>query len=676
MAATLLHLKSRMLLPRDEPSRSTSWRRPGAGPDPRAELVRRLLEYQKYRDAAEQLAGNDLLDRDGLHAPRAVERGAARPRGDRPAGGLGLQADRGARPRAQGARAQAAARGGARAALSLSDAIYRIADQAAQSGERRQPSSRSSTASAPARDVVITFLALLEMCKLRLVRVIQAEDGDDILVSARRADALAGRRATGRHAGGNSTVSTNKPEHGARRPGAPFSEEEVKAATERCRRRPRARRGGRRPTSTPRGGRDALREARRHAQAPVAPSRRAPCSRACCSSPPQPLVRRPALRGHRHRPREDQPRRSTSCRASAARASSGVVLHEVAGGWQLRTAPESADYVRRFLKVKPQRLTRAALETLAIVAYRQPVTRPEIEDIRGVDSGAVLKALLERRLIEDPRQEGRGGPADPLRHHPRVPRVLRAEGPGARCPRCASSTSCPRSTRRSSRRRRLRQAEGTVEALRGPRLQGAARRAERPASEAALAELRGRDRRRRRHRRRPPPWRSVLRPVPSRPLPERPHRCRRCRRARGLRRRATRSRRAPTRRADDAGKPPEVPRPRRRRVAPPRRGADHRRPREGQRPERHRAGHQGRAGSDLVIVDGKPVAAARSAHLVSAATSRPAWSPPSPTRGPPDRGALLEQNGSTPGACSPSAASTGTPRARSSSPTTARSPTS
>jgi segregation and condensation protein B len=78
---------------------------------------------------------------------------------------------------------------------------------------------------------------------------------------------------------------------------------------------------------------------------------------------------------------------------------SGVVLHEVAGGWQLRTAPDSAPYARRFLRVKPQRLTRAALETLAIVAYRQPATRPEIEEIRGVDSGAVLKALLDRRLV-------------------------------------------------------------------------------------------------------------------------------------------------------------------------------------------------------------------------------------------------------------------------------------
>jgi len=79
---------------------------------------------------------------------------------------------------------------------------------------------------------------------------------------------------------------------------------------------------------------------------------------------------------------------------------SGTVLYEVGGGWQLRTDPSNADYVRRLLKVKPQRLTRAAVETLAIIAYRQPVTRPEIEDIRGVDSGAVVNALLDRKLIK------------------------------------------------------------------------------------------------------------------------------------------------------------------------------------------------------------------------------------------------------------------------------------
>ncbi|HEY3447002.1 MAG TPA: SMC-Scp complex subunit ScpB [Myxococcales bacterium] len=78
----------------------------------------------------------------------------------------------------------------------------------------------------------------------------------------------------------------------------------------------------------------------------------------------------------------------------------GIVLHEVSGGWQFRTCSSTSDFVRRFLKVKPQRLTRAALETLAIIAYRQPVTRPEIEDIRAVDCGAVVKALLDRQLIK------------------------------------------------------------------------------------------------------------------------------------------------------------------------------------------------------------------------------------------------------------------------------------
>jgi segregation and condensation protein B len=79
---------------------------------------------------------------------------------------------------------------------------------------------------------------------------------------------------------------------------------------------------------------------------------------------------------------------------------SGIVLHEVANGWQLRTSPDTSEFARRFLRMKPQRLTRAALETLAIVAYRQPATRPEVEEIRGVDSGAVMKALLERKLLK------------------------------------------------------------------------------------------------------------------------------------------------------------------------------------------------------------------------------------------------------------------------------------
>jgi len=77
----------------------------------------------------------------------------------------------------------------------------------------------------------------------------------------------------------------------------------------------------------------------------------------------------------------------------------GIVLEEIAGGWIFRTNVEFAPFVRELTSERPVRLTRAQVETLAIVAYRQPVTRPEVDDIRGVDSGATLKLLLERDLL-------------------------------------------------------------------------------------------------------------------------------------------------------------------------------------------------------------------------------------------------------------------------------------
>ena len=77
----------------------------------------------------------------------------------------------------------------------------------------------------------------------------------------------------------------------------------------------------------------------------------------------------------------------------------GIRLEEVAGGLQMRTTSENSQYIRRLLAMRPQRLTKAALETLAIIAYRQPCTKPEIENVRGVDVGSTLKALLERDLV-------------------------------------------------------------------------------------------------------------------------------------------------------------------------------------------------------------------------------------------------------------------------------------
>ena len=78
----------------------------------------------------------------------------------------------------------------------------------------------------------------------------------------------------------------------------------------------------------------------------------------------------------------------------------GMELVLVAGGYQFRSRPEYADYIRRLKKVKPARFSPSALETLAIVAYRQPVTRGEVEYLRGVDSGGILKSLLDRKLIK------------------------------------------------------------------------------------------------------------------------------------------------------------------------------------------------------------------------------------------------------------------------------------
>ncbi|WP_438002398.1 SMC-Scp complex subunit ScpB [Sorangium sp. So ce185] len=77
----------------------------------------------------------------------------------------------------------------------------------------------------------------------------------------------------------------------------------------------------------------------------------------------------------------------------------GFRLDEVAGGYVFRTSPAFAPFVREVTDQKPVKMSRAQTETLAIVAYRQPITRPEIDEIRGVDSGAALKSLLERDLV-------------------------------------------------------------------------------------------------------------------------------------------------------------------------------------------------------------------------------------------------------------------------------------
>lgn len=78
----------------------------------------------------------------------------------------------------------------------------------------------------------------------------------------------------------------------------------------------------------------------------------------------------------------------------------GILIEEVAGGYQFRTNPDSSPWLRKLFKIGLQRISKAAMESLAVIAYKQPVTRGEIEAVRGVDSGGVLATLMEKRFIK------------------------------------------------------------------------------------------------------------------------------------------------------------------------------------------------------------------------------------------------------------------------------------
>ena len=98
-------------------------------------------------------------------------------------------------------------------------------------------------------------------------------------------------------------------------------------------------------------------------------------------------------------------------RAKYPADSSGILVEEVAKGFQLRTNPANQEHVRRLFDVKPPRFSRAALETLAIIAYQQPVTRPQVDALRGVNSDGMMKSLLSKGLVQESgRTDGPGRP--------------------------------------------------------------------------------------------------------------------------------------------------------------------------------------------------------------------------------------------------------------------------
>jgi segregation and condensation protein A len=189
MAANLAHLKSRLLLPRtDAPSLEESVGAPEEQADPRAELVRRLLEYQKYKEAAQTLALQDILDRDVF--PRRVKPDAS----EIPSEDAGLAEfsiykliealDRVLKDAVPEPKHEIV-----RERVSMSEAMRAIADKL-----RAEPRTSFFALFEGQRyrhQIVITFLALLEMCKLKLLRVVQEEEGGDIILSP-NGDALAG----------------------------------------------------------------------------------------------------------------------------------------------------------------------------------------------------------------------------------------------------------------------------------------------------------------------------------------------------------------------------------------------------------------------------------------------------------------------------------------------------
>lgn len=184
MASTLLHLKSRMLLPReDQPGGQEAVDVAPETSDPRAELVRRLLEYQKYKAAAEQLGANPILDRDVFPRRVVMEEVPLDP------DEVGLQEISvykliEALDRVLAALVPKKQHEVTRERLSLSAAMYRIADAVRAAGPGGAVSFFALFEGARVRsEVIITFLALLEMCKLKLLRVFQAEGSEEIVIT-------------------------------------------------------------------------------------------------------------------------------------------------------------------------------------------------------------------------------------------------------------------------------------------------------------------------------------------------------------------------------------------------------------------------------------------------------------------------------------------------------------
>ena len=135
--------------------------------------------------------------------------------------------------------------------------------------------------------------------------------------------------------------------------------------------------------------------------APVADPQLKAIIEALVFASPEPLTPKMLFKLLENEPKEDVELAIASLRQDYDGRGGGLQLVEVAGGYQIVTRPEMHEWVRRlFHERKTQKLSVQALETLAVIAYKQPITAPEMAEIRGVNTAGVLNTLLERRLIK------------------------------------------------------------------------------------------------------------------------------------------------------------------------------------------------------------------------------------------------------------------------------------
>ena len=393
MAAQLAYIKSRMMLPKDD-SADEDGLDLEEGPDPRDELVRQLLEYQKYKVAADELLSLPQNGRDTFmrNAPPVEE-------GERELVSPGLFALMEALQKvfdrvegSQGSSEISVTR------ISVSARIHQVLDLLRR--RKKMPFLELFLDHVTRADVVVTFLAILEMTKLGMTKIHQAAPGAEIHIAA-SADIDDAARVLEEKPGGGRMSWEEK--EGLEGTGEAESSEETEVIEPEEPVEPDE------PVESDES--DNSDESEGSERSDDSDTSDEPDTFEGDLIPqdvllsrleslifvyPEPItVRRLAkilaLSGKRVRELVGILQEHYENR--------GIVIREISGGFQFHTNQANADVVRTTIKVKPMRISRPALETLAIVAYRQPVTRAEVEDIRRVDSGGTLRFLFEHGLV-------------------------------------------------------------------------------------------------------------------------------------------------------------------------------------------------------------------------------------------------------------------------------------